>query len=120
MKAPTPPSSLKKAKRGGGGGSGSVGDGKNKHSLIYNHDPPASNGSQRNKDICLGFVAFISLLTFCLLIYTLVELHSLSVHQETLKGDLERLKLSADVLRKSVQRQGVDYNLINLEEAALR
>ena len=114
MKAPTPPSSLKKAKRGGGSNS------KSKHSLIYNHDPPPGNGSQRNKDICLGFVAFISLLTFCLLIYTLVELHSLSVHQETLKGEMERLKLSAEMLRKSVQRQGVDYNLLNMGEAALR
>ena len=120
MKAPTPPSSLKKAKRGGGGGGSGGGGGKNKHSLIFNHDPPAANGSQRNKDICLGFVAFISLLTFCLLIYTLVELHSLSVHQETLKSDLERLRLSADAFRKNVQQQGVDYNLLNMGESALR
>ena len=113
-KGPTPPSSLKKAKRGGGNGK------KSKHSFLYNHDLPPPNGSQRNKDICLGFVAFISLLTFSLLIYTLVELHSLSVHHEAVKSEMERIKVNVDLVRQNLQRQTVDLKLVNMGESALR
>ena len=95
------------------------GNNRTKHSLVNDHDQPP-NGSQRNKDICLGFVAFISLLTFSLLIYTLVELHSLSVHHDALNDEISRMKLSTELLRKSVKRQGVDYNLMNMGETALR
>ena len=109
-KAPTPPASLKKSKRG---------NNRTKHSLVNDHDQPP-NGSQRNKDICLGFVAFISLLTFSLLIYTLVELHSLSVHHDALNDEISRIKLATELVRKSVKRQGVDYNLMNMGETALR
>ena len=127
VKGPTPPTSLKKSSKRGGNGNGKT----KKHSLMYGHDPPSPThdtplGSQqqrhqrRNKDICLGFVAFISSLTFCLLIYTLVELHSLSISQETLKADVDRLKMSADTLRQTVRRQSLDSNLLNMGDAALR